>query len=103
LDDAAGTGGELEGYGPLPRTALRKAITDAKLRYHLTDAEPVGDPGRRTPSAALVQHLVDRDRTCQAPGCAHPAARCDIDHRVPFPRGGPQRTTAKRCADTTTG
>jgi hypothetical protein len=90
-----GTGGDLDGYGPLPQDALRKAFSTAKLRYRLTDVEPVGQPTRKTPSAALVQHIVDRDRTCQAVGCNHPAIRCDIDHRVPFPRG---RTTACDCA-----
>lgn len=93
-DGARGGGGELEGYGPLPQSALRKAMADAKVRYHLTDVEPVGEPGRRAPSAALIQHIVDRDQTCQAAGCHHPAIRCDIDHRVPFPGG---RTTAAGC------
>ncbi len=32
-----------------------------------------------------------RDRTCRAPGCRQPAARCDTDHRIPYPRG---KTTA---------
>jgi hypothetical protein len=41
-----------------------------------------------TPPAAL-RHLVEiRQRTCCAPGCRRPAARCDIDHTVPFDRGG---------------
>jgi hypothetical protein len=90
----SGTGGDLDGYGPLPQDALRKAFRSAKLRYRLTDVEPSGEPDRRAPSAALVQHIIDRDRTCQASGCSHPAVRCDIDHRVPFPAG---RTTACDC------
>ncbi len=41
-----------------------------------------------TPPAAL-RHLVEiRQRTCCAPGCRRPAARCDIDHTVPFDQGG---------------
>lgn len=93
-DGTPGTGGELAGYGPVPQSTLRKAMADAKIRYHLTDAQPVGDPQRRTPSAALVQHIVDRDQTCQAPGCHRPAVHCDIDHRVPFPVG---ETTVADC------
>jgi hypothetical protein len=43
---------------------------------------------RYTPPAAL-RHLVGiRQRTCFAPGCRRPAARCDIDHTVPFEHGG---------------
>ncbi len=80
-------GGELDGYGPLPQTALTDALRTARIRYRLTDREPVGDPERYTPSAALAQHVVDRDRVCQVPGCGHPAIRCDIDHRVEFPDG----------------
>jgi hypothetical protein len=30
-----------------------------------------------------------RDRHCQAPGCCQPAHRCEIDHRIPWHRGGP--------------
>jgi hypothetical protein len=36
-----------------------------------------------------LRHLIEiRQRTCTAPGCRRPAARCDIDHTVPFDRGG---------------
>ncbi len=40
------------------------------------------------PSRGL-QHLVRaRSATCTAPGCARPAARCDLDHTVPWDQGG---------------
>jgi uncharacterized protein DUF222 len=91
---ASGTGGDLDGYGPLPQAALSDALRTARIRYRLTDREPVGDASRYTPSAALAQHVVDRDRVCQVPGCGHPAVRCDIDHRVEFPEGA---TTACNC------
>jgi hypothetical protein len=39
---------------------------------------------------ASLRHLLEvRQRTCAAPGCRRPAARCDIDHTVPFDQGGP--------------
>jgi hypothetical protein len=39
---------------------------------------------------AALRHLIEtRQRTCTAPGCRRPAARCDIDHTVPFDQGGP--------------
>jgi hypothetical protein len=44
-------------------------------------------PGYR-PSAAL-RHLVEiRQPTCSHPGCRRPAARCDVDHTVPYHLGG---------------
>jgi Domain of unknown function (DUF222) len=45
--------------------------------------EPGYQPSRR------LQHLVTaRTPTCTAPGCRWPAARCDIDHTVPYDQGG---------------
>jgi hypothetical protein len=38
----------------------------------------------------LLQHLVlARTPTCTAPGCGQPAARCDLDHTVPYGQGSP--------------
>jgi hypothetical protein len=46
--------------------------------------EPGYQPSRR------LQHLITaRSPTCRAPGCARPAARCDLDHTDPYDRGGP--------------
>ncbi len=40
------------------------------------------------PSRSL-QHLIwARTPTCAAPGCRKPAARCDLDHTIPYDRGG---------------
>jgi hypothetical protein len=36
-----------------------------------------------------LQHLIQaRSRTCAAPGCQRPAARCDLDHTIPYEQGG---------------
>jgi hypothetical protein len=36
-----------------------------------------------------LQHLVRaRSARCTAPGCSRPAARCDLDHTVPWDQGG---------------
>ena len=36
-----------------------------------------------------LQHLVHaRSARCTAPGCSRPAARCDLDHTVPWDQGG---------------
>jgi hypothetical protein len=45
-------------------------------------------PAYRPPTR--LQHLVRaRQRTCCYPGCRRPAVRCDLDHSVPFDKGGP--------------
>jgi hypothetical protein len=37
-----------------------------------------------------LRHLIEiRDRTCRFPACRRPARRCDIDHTIPYKRGGP--------------
>ena len=84
---AISTGGDLEGYGPLPQDALAFAFRRAKFRYRLTDREPVSDPARHDPSPGLAQHVRDRDRRCRFAGCNSPAVHCDLDHRVAFPEG----------------
>ena len=81
------TGGELEGYGPLPQDALALAFKKATFRYRLTDVTPQSDPERHDPSPGLAQHVRDRDRWCVFPGCTAPAIRCDLDHRHPYPDG----------------
>jgi Domain of unknown function (DUF222) len=46
-------------------------------------AEAGYHPSRR------LQHLIRaRSATCTAPGCSRPAARCDLDHTVPWDQGG---------------
>jgi hypothetical protein len=41
------------------------------------------EPGQR------LQNLIQaRTTTCTAPGCRRPAARCDLDHTIPYAHGG---------------
>jgi hypothetical protein len=40
------------------------------------------------PPPRLQAHVVARDVTCRFPTCRQPAWRCDIDHTIPFDRGG---------------
>ena len=40
------------------------------------------------PSARLRHMIIVRQRTCSFPGCRRNAARCDLDHTVPFGQGG---------------
>lgn len=40
------------------------------------------------PSQALRNLVRARSVTCTAPGCRRPAVQCDLDHTVPYQRGG---------------
>jgi hypothetical protein len=40
------------------------------------------------PSRKLAHLIRARSGTCTAPGCRRPAARCDLDHTVPWDQGG---------------
>jgi len=67
----------------------------------VAELRPVVHPGdspaepRYRPSAALAQFIRCRDLTCRFPGCDCPADFCDIDHTIPWGRGGP--THASNC------
>ncbi len=45
------------------------------------------EPGY-APSRKLQNLIRARTATCSAPGCRRPAARCDLDHTVPYDQGG---------------
>jgi hypothetical protein len=118
LHQRHGSGGELDGHGPLPQGALAAALTTAlaagrtaaltagraetagplrsKVRWHVDDGVPASDPLRYSPSGELDRWVRHRDRRCRFPGCNRPATFCDLDHREAFdpddPVGG--RTTA---------
>jgi hypothetical protein len=83
--------GELAGYGPIPADVARKLAGDATWKRLLND--PISgqllDYGRTTyrPPAGLADYIRARDHHCLFPGCARPAAACDIDHRTPYPDG----------------
>ena len=83
--------GELTGYGPIPAAMARRLAPGSIMRRLLTD--PVTgallDYGTSTYQvpAALAAHVATRDGTCRGPGCGRPAAGCDLDHTVPYPRG----------------
>jgi hypothetical protein len=40
------------------------------------------------PSRKLAHLIRARSGTCTAPGCTRPAARCDLDHTLPWDQGG---------------
>lgn len=88
LDDEPG---DLAGHGPITADTARELAADGTWRRILTDPETgtVRDVGRTTyaPPAAMADRVRARDHTCRFPGCRQPAARCDLDHTVPYPDG----------------
>ena len=84
--------GQLAGYGPIPASIARELAADGKWRRFIT--EPITgallDYGRQSyePPQALVDFLMARDRTCRFPGCRQPARTSDIDHAIPWEKGG---------------
>ena len=54
---------------------------------HLTGSHGRQSAGYVPPKS--LRHLIEvRHRTCDYPGCRRPAARCDLDHTVPYGQGG---------------
>ena len=88
LDDRPG---ELVGYGPVTAEVARRIAEDGTWRRLLTDPRT----GRfdelsvstYEPPQDMQDHVTERDGTCIGAGCRMPADRCDLDHRVPHPRG----------------
>ena len=88
-----GPGGQAVGHGCLPGPDALASLTTRGIRLTITPLaqdtcdhrhqEPGYEPSRR------LQHLIwGRTPTCTAPGCRRPAARCDLDHTVPYDQGG---------------
>lgn len=74
---------------------LGRLLADPAVRAHarpviVDDAGHALDLGRRRyqVSSALRRLLVARDVTCRFPGCGRAAARCQMDHVVPWDDGG---------------
>ena len=100
LRGAAEHPADLAGYGPITADAARAVAADAVWRRLVTDplSGTVLDVGRTTyrPPAALADLVRARDGTCRFPSCRRSAARCELDHLVPFPEGP---TSASNLAD----
>jgi hypothetical protein len=79
---------EVGADGLIPPELVAELANSAKLvpLVHPTDAAP--EPGY-APSTALADFVRCRDLTCRWPGCDRPAADCDLDHTIPYARGGP--------------
>jgi hypothetical protein len=61
--------------------SMRRIVTDPVTGHLLDYGTRVYLP------EALRRFVAARDGTCRSPGCGQPAARCQLDHVVPFPHG----------------
>jgi hypothetical protein len=92
--NVTGPGGQIIGHRCLP--GRPPALTQPGPGAFTVTITPLADspcahqhqelgyqPSRR------LRHLVEgRLTTCTAPGCSRAAARCDLDHTVPYDQGG---------------
>jgi len=82
--------GFVVGGHAVPATVLAdlaaRGIAELRPVVHPGDTPP--EP-RYRPSVALASFVRCRDLTCRFPGCECPADVCDIDHTIPYDRGGP--------------
>jgi hypothetical protein len=97
LDGTAQTPGSMIGSDALiPADLVAELARSAKLRplIHPTDAPPETS---YSPSQALADFVRCRDLTCRFPGCDKPAARCDLDHTIPYRDGGRTHASNLTC------
>lgn len=86
IEQAARTSVQPVGLAP-PRT-LDGLIGAAKLALAEL-ADHLRQLTTYSPGAELARRVRLRDGTCRHPGCTVPAARCDLDHVVPFNHADP--------------
>ncbi|MER7797981.1 DUF222 domain-containing protein [Microbacterium sp. NPDC096154] len=82
----------LAGSGPLDAATARRLAGHAigwERLFVNPDTGALLTVDRYTPTAAQRRYLLARDRTCRVPGCVTKAKHSDIDHTVPYSRGGP--------------
>jgi hypothetical protein len=85
--------GELAGSGPIPASVARRLAADPTGTWRRLVTDPLGkliDYGRDVyrPPKDLADHIIARDRTCRFRHCNRPACRCDLEHKLPWERGG---------------
>lgn len=83
---------DLDGYGPIPAELTRRLAADATWQRILTDpaSGAILDVGRTKyrPPQALADYVTVRERVCGFPPCQRDARRCQIDHAIPYEKGG---------------
>ena len=75
--------------GPAETAALDAWLATTQPKIVDLDAAATATTTSYTPTEAMRTFCAARDGTCIFPGCTVPAERCQLDHRIPFDRGGP--------------
>jgi Domain of unknown function (DUF222) len=97
VQDTGSTPGVLVGAeGLIPAELVAELAKSARLAP-LTPFRDVAPEKGYTPSAKLADFVRCRDLTCRAPGCDRPATRCDLDHTVPYAKGGATHASNIEC------
>ena len=84
---------EIPGYGWIDAEHARQIMLhdESTWRRLLVDATTGTALALETtayrPTAAMRAQVEAVDGTCRGPGCTVPAARCDLDHDIPWPHG----------------
>lgn len=83
----------LDGVGPIPQAVARAlAATSSSwqriLTHPITGTVLCYDRQTYRVPTDLARWIRRRDRRCRFPGCTRPAKRSDIDHVIPWARGG---------------
>ncbi|ORA06516.1 HNH endonuclease signature motif containing protein, partial [Mycobacterium arosiense] len=89
-------GVELGAEGLIPPELVAELAASAKLVPLIHPGEAAPEPGY-VPSKALADFVRCRDLTCRWPGCDQPAVNCDVDHTIPYARGGPTHASNLKC------
>ena len=85
--------GEIPGHGFVPAAVARNIAGAAGSVWRRLVTDPLDGTAlelstmRYRPTERMAQQVAALDGICQAPGCTVPAARCDLDHEVPWPSG----------------
>ncbi len=87
-------GSQVRADGLIPPELLSNLAATATLVPLTHPGDTAPEPGY-TPSQALADYVRCRDLTCRWPGCERPAYDCELDHTIPYARGGPTQGTSR--------
>ena len=96
LNGGQAPGSELSADGLITPELIAELAKSAKLVPLVHPGYAPPEPGY-TPSKALADFVRARDLTCRWPGCDVPAVNCDIDHTIPYEKGGPTHAANTKC------
>lgn len=94
--------GEVRGYGLLPAERIRELAYQLHAEWSGVLVDDTGQAVRIAERkyrfrGRLAELIRLRDRTCTHPACNRAAEFTDIDHTIPFQRGGPTNQLNGHC------